>query len=65
MSKRYHIAVVGAMARWRRNFSVLERRSFPGHQFVLQFQAFSRKSRLFHGEKNSGAELAPDFLSRN
>ena len=62
MSKRYHIAVVGATgAVGVEMFRVLERRGFP----VASIRAFSSKrsagkSALFHGEKIPVAELAPD-----
>jgi aspartate-semialdehyde dehydrogenase len=62
MSKRYHIAVVGATgAVGVEMFRVLERRGFP----AASIRAFSSKrsvgkSALFHGEKIPVAELAPD-----
>src|SRR6059058_1193272 len=62
MSKRYHIAVVGATgAVGVEMFRVLERRGFP----VASIRAFSSKrsagkSALFHDEKIPVAELAPD-----
>jgi len=62
MSKRYHIAVVGATgAVGVEMFRVLERRGFP----VASIRAFSSKrsagkSALFHGEKIPVTELAPD-----
>ena len=62
MSKRYHIAVVGATgAVGVEMFRVLERRGFP----VASIRAFSSKrsagkSALFHGEKIPVAELARD-----
>ena len=62
MSKRYHIAVVGATgAVGVEMFRVLERRGFP----VASIRAFSSKrsagkSALFHGEEIPVAELAPD-----
>src|SRR5437588_288507 len=62
MSKRYHIAVVGATgAVGVEMFRVLERRGFP----VASIRAFSSKrsagkSALFHDAKIPVAELAPD-----
>jgi len=62
MSKRYHIAVVGATgAVGVEMFRVLERRGFP----VASIRAFSSKrsvgkSTLFHDEKIPVAELARD-----
>ena len=62
MSKRYHIAVVGATgAVGVEMFRVLERRGFP----VASIRAFSSKRSagkfaLFHDEKIPVAELAPD-----
>src|SRR5207253_9573867 len=62
MSKRYHIAVVGATgAVGVEMFRVLERRGFP----VASIRAFSSKRSagkfaLFHGEKVPVAERAPD-----
>jgi aspartate-semialdehyde dehydrogenase len=61
MSKRYHIAVVGATgAVGVEMFRVLERRGFP----VASIRAFSSKFALFHGEKIPVAELAPDSFRR-
>ena len=62
MSKRYHIAVVGATgAVGVEMFRVLQRRGFP----VASIRAFSSKrsagkSALFYGEKIPVGELAPD-----
>ena len=62
MSKRYHIAVVGATgAVGVEMFRVLERRGFP----VASIRAFSSKRSagkfaLFHDEKIPVAELAPN-----
>jgi len=62
MSKRYHIAVVGATGVVGvEMFRVLERRGFP----VASIRAFSSKRSagkfaLFHDEKIPVAELAPD-----
>jgi aspartate-semialdehyde dehydrogenase len=62
MSKRYHIAVVGATgAVGVEMFRVLQRRGFP----VASIRAFSSKrsagkSALFYGEKIPVTELTPD-----